>query len=265
MKDLQIFNYQDTAVRTAELNGGPAIVLADIAKVLGYRDANTAGRILRDHHKGYAEVRTPGGTQQMTVVTEKGFNRLVMRSNAKNAEDVQDWITDDVLPTIRKTGSYGQVAALPSRAALAQMVLDAEKEIEAAKMQAELDAPKIRYHERFVAEMDDVQTIDMFATDWGTTGPKVRELLRTKGVAVRRILGRRWSKSKQRMVDVPEWRPRQGTRYSEWFVVRPQHDAPRHHNGQVRTTMYLLRFHAEDLAQKLGLKEPAMFDGGDAA
>ncbi|WCE39164.1 phage antirepressor KilAC domain-containing protein [Brevibacterium sp. BDJS002] len=157
------------------------------------------------------------------------------------------------------------VVALPSRAALAQMVLDAEKEIEAAKMQAELDAPKIRYHERFVAEMDDVQTIDMFATDWGTTGPKVRELLRTKGVAVRRILGRRWSKSKQRMVDVPEWRPRQGTRYSEWFVVRPQHDAPRHHNGQVRTTMYLLRFHAEDLAQKLGLKEPAMFDGGDAA
>lgn len=109
MNDLQIFNYQDTPVRTAEFNGEPAIVLTDIAKVLGYRDANTAGRLLRDHHKGYAEVRTPGGTQKMTVVTEKGFNRLVMRSNAKNAEDVQDWITDEVLPEIRKTGGYGQV------------------------------------------------------------------------------------------------------------------------------------------------------------
>ena len=65
------------------------------------------------------------------------------------------------------------------------------------------------------------------------------------------------------MVDEFEWRPRQGTRYSEWFVVRPHHDAPRHHNGQVRTTMYLLRFHAEDLAQKIGLMEPAMFVGGD--
>ncbi|MCD1287292.1 MULTISPECIES: Rha family transcriptional regulator [unclassified Brevibacterium] len=157
------------------------------------------------------------------------------------------------------------VVALPSRAALAQMVLDAEKEIEAAKMQIELDAPKVRYHEKFVAEMDDVMTIDMFATDWGSTGPKVRELLRTKGIAVRRLLGRRWSKSKQQMIDVHEWRPRQGKLFSDWFVVRPHHDAPRHHNGQVRTTMYLLRFHSEDLAVKLGLTEPAMFDGGDAA
>ena len=64
------------------------------------------------------------------------------------------------------------VVALPSRAALAQMVLDAEREIEAAKMQAELDAPKIRYHEKFIAEMDDVMTMDLFASEWGSTGPR---------------------------------------------------------------------------------------------
>lgn len=157
------------------------------------------------------------------------------------------------------------VVALPSRAALAQMVLDAEKELDAAKMQAELDAPKVRYHEKFVAEMDDVMTIEFFASQWGTTEPKVRKALLEKGVAVRRRIGQRWSKSKGRMEDVFEWRPRQGTRFAEWFVVRPQHNAPRHHNGQVRQTMYLLSFHSEDLAQKVGLNEPVMFNGGDAA
>lgn len=157
------------------------------------------------------------------------------------------------------------VAALPSRAALAQMVLDAERELEAAKMQAELDAPKIRYHERFIAEMDDIITIESFASHWSTTGPKVRAMLIEKKIAVRRCIGKKWDKSKGCMVDEFEWRPRQGTRYQEWFVVRPQHNAPRHHNGQVRQTMYLFSFHSEDLAAKLGLTQPVMFDGGDAA
>lgn len=157
------------------------------------------------------------------------------------------------------------VPALPSRAALAQMVLDAEKELEAAKMQAELDAPKVRYHERFVAETDDIMTIEYFASHWGTTEPQVRKMLIEKKIAVRRCIGKKWSKSKGCMVDEFEWRPRQGTRYIEWFKVLPQHNAPRHHNGQVRQTMYLFSFHSEDLAAKLGLTQPVMFDGGDAA
>lgn len=155
------------------------------------------------------------------------------------------------------------VPALPSRAALAQMVLDAEKELEAAKMQAELDAPKVRYHERFVAETDDIMTIEYFASHWGTTEPQVRKMLIEKKIAVRRCIGKKWSKSKGCMVDEFEWRPRQGTRYVEWFKVLPQHNAPRHHNGQVRQTMYLFSFHSEDLAAKLGLTQPVMFDSGD--
>ena len=165
----------------------------------------------------------------------------------------------------KKAREQSTVGALPSRAALAQMVLDAERELEAAKMQAELDAPKIRYHERFIAEMDDIITIEYFASHWGTTGPKVRQMLKDKKIAVRRCIGKKWDKSKGCMVDEFEWRPRQGTRYQEWFVVRPQHNAPRHHNGQVRQTMYLFSFHSEDLAAKLGLTQPVMFDGGDAA
>lgn len=154
------------------------------------------------------------------------------------------------------------VAVLPSRAALAQMVLDAEKELEAARMQAELDAPKVRYHERFIAETDDIMTIEYFAAHWGSTEPKVRQMLKDQKIAVRRCIGKKWSRTKGAMVDELEWRPRQGTRYVEWFKVLPQHNAPRHHNGQVRQTMYLFAFHSQDLAQKLGLVQPTMFDGG---
>lgn len=104
--DLSIFRFDGADVRIATLDGSPAVVLSDLARILGYRSASDAGRMLRDHHKGYANVRTPGGTQSMVVVTESGMNRLVMRSNASNAETVQDWLADDVMPSIRRTGSY---------------------------------------------------------------------------------------------------------------------------------------------------------------
>jgi|GEM_PF-2634991 len=106
MSALDVFQYEGAELRTASLDGEPAVVLSDLAKLLGYRSASDAGRILRDHHRGYAEVRTPGGAQTMVVVTEQGMNRLLMRSNASNAEQVQDWLSDDVMPSIRRTGSY---------------------------------------------------------------------------------------------------------------------------------------------------------------
>lgn len=205
------------------------------------------------------ETRKSGGRPvRIARLTEEQSTSLL--TLMRNTPQVVDFKINLVKAFAEATKS--SVLALPSRAALAQMVLDAEKELDAAKMQAELDAPKVRYHERFIAEMDDTITIEYFASQWGSTDPKVRASLLEKKIAVRRRIGQRWSHAKQRMEDVFEWRPRQGTRYSEWFVLRPQHNAPRHHNGQVRNTMYLLTFHSEDLAQKLGLTQPTMFTEG---
>lgn len=155
--------------------------------------------------------------------------------------------------------------ALPGRRELAQMVLEAEdradrEAIARARVEYELEQqqPLVDYHQRFVAEHQDIVTIDNFASQFGTTGPKVRELMKDKGVAVRRVVAQRWSKSQDRMVDDYEWRPRQGVLSSEWFVLRPQHNAPRLHNGQVRQTLYVLQFHVQHLAAKLGLASPAL-------
>lgn len=155
--------------------------------------------------------------------------------------------------------------ALPGRRELAQMVLEAEdradrEAIARARVEYQLEQqePVMKYHERFVAESQDIVTVDNFASQFGTTGPKVRELMKDRGVAVRRVVAQRWSKSKDRMVDDYEWRPRQGVLSSEWFVLRPQHNAPRLHNGQVRQTLYVLQFHVQHLATKLGLTAPAL-------
>lgn len=141
------FEFGGDQIRSATLDGKPALVLSDIAKVLGYRDAATAGRTLRDHHKGYTEVRTPGGIQQMVVVTEQGFNRLVIRSNASNAEQVQDFITDEVMPALSRTGSYSPVIALPDLSTpegvlmLAQTLTKTAEQLVAAKNEVAVLAP----------------------------------------------------------------------------------------------------------------------------
>lgn len=146
---------------------------------------------------------------------------------------------------------------LVSRADLARMVLESEEEKSVLAAAIESQKPIVSYHERFVAESDDMITVDNFAAQFGSSGPAVRALMKEKSVAIRRTVGRRWSQTKGQMVEEFEWRPRQNVRSSEWFELRPQHNAPRLHNGQVRQTMYVRQFYALDLAQKLGLTEEA--------
>ena len=137
-----------------------------------------------------------------------------------------------------------------------------ELEVRANTAEATLEAatPALEYHEKFVAENDDLTTIDDFARVYGTTGPKVRALLIDKNVAFRHKVGARWSDSKGRMVEEYEWRARAGRASYDWFELRPQHDAPRLHNGQVRQTLYVKTFRMEDLAKRLGIQDVAMFD-----
>lgn len=109
MSELIPFDYADRQIRTLTIDGEPWFVAADVCAVLGYQNASDAVRKhVREAHRGVSRIATPSGEQQMTVINEPGLYRLIMRSNASNAEAFQDWVTDDVLPAIRKTGSYGQ-------------------------------------------------------------------------------------------------------------------------------------------------------------
>lgn len=150
MNELQIFK-NDTfgEVRVTEVNGEPMFCLADVAKALGY--SNPAKAVI-DHCKGVTVLKTPtsGGVQSIKFGKEGEVYRLTMKSKLPNAEKFQDWICDEVLPSIRKTGGYS-VQNL-SRKDLALMVIKAEEEKERLmlenKEQAEKiqeDAPKVNF------------------------------------------------------------------------------------------------------------------------
>lgn len=104
LDDIAVFDGEE--IRMVHINGETWWVLADLARVLGYRDATAASHLLREKHKGTHFFGTPGGTHAVVTVSEPGLYRLMMRSNKPEAERFQDWITEDVLPSIRKYGFY---------------------------------------------------------------------------------------------------------------------------------------------------------------
>ena len=103
---LQIFEYQGNRVRTAGTTENPLFVASDVCRVLGIADAASACRALSDKQKGQHTVPTPGGPQKMLCVTESGLYKLIFVSRRPEAERFQDWVTDTVLPQLRKTGSF---------------------------------------------------------------------------------------------------------------------------------------------------------------
>lgn len=106
MNELQIFNSEEFGdIRTAEIDGKPYFVGTDVAKALGYSNPRKA---IIDHCKGVTKRDTPtsSGIQSMSYINEGDLYRLIMKSKLPSAEKFESWVMDEVLPTIRKTGSY---------------------------------------------------------------------------------------------------------------------------------------------------------------
>lgn len=121
------FNYGDAEVRVVQIDGEPWWVASDIARVLGYRDAYNLTRGLDDDERGTHTLRTPSGDQEMTIVCESGLYSAILRSRVERAADFRRWVTREVLPQIRWTGSYSPAPALPvdRTELLARAVLEA--------------------------------------------------------------------------------------------------------------------------------------------
>ena len=106
MNELQIFNSGEFGeIRTVEINGKPYFVGTDVAKALGYNNPRDA---VSRHCKGVVKHDTPtsSGIQSMSYINEGDLYRLIMKSKLPSAEKFESWVMDEVLPTIRKTGSY---------------------------------------------------------------------------------------------------------------------------------------------------------------
>lgn len=108
------FHGQAVRVITDE-HGDPWFVAADIARILGYGDATHLTRRLDDDEKGLRSVETLGGTQRVTVITEAGLYSAILGSQVPGAREFKRWVTHELLPEIRRTGSYALAAETPER------------------------------------------------------------------------------------------------------------------------------------------------------
>lgn len=114
----------------------PWFVASDVAAVLGYSATSAMTRRLDEDDKGVRVLHTLGGDQTMTVITEPGLYVAVIGSQAPSATEFKRWITHEVLPTIRRTGAYGEPFA-PDLSSPAGVVAMAEQFLATARALAE--------------------------------------------------------------------------------------------------------------------------------
>jgi prophage antirepressor-like protein len=102
-----VFRFGDSAIRVILKNGSPWFVSGDICEALGYANPRKAvADHLDDDERGVTISDTLGGKQKLTIINESGLYALVLRSRKPEARKFAKWVTGEVLPSIRKTGSY---------------------------------------------------------------------------------------------------------------------------------------------------------------
>jgi prophage antirepressor-like protein len=114
-QQLTPFDFEGRQVRiVTDAQGEPWFVAADVLSTISL-DRKALER-LDDDEKGVNSIHTPGGVQEMTTVNEPGLYALVLGSRKAEAKRFKRWVTHEVLPAIRKTGSYAvpAIAALPA-------------------------------------------------------------------------------------------------------------------------------------------------------
>ena len=110
MNEITVFNNDEFgSIRTLAIDGEPWFVGKDVADILRYSNPRDAiSKHVDNEDKGVAKCDTPSGVQQMTVINESGVYSLVFGSKLPNAKKFKHWVTGEVLPSIRKTGSYSK-------------------------------------------------------------------------------------------------------------------------------------------------------------
>lgn len=151
MNEIQTFNNPEfgtvRAVRGDD--GEPLFVARDVTDALGLD--RTATRRLDEDEKGVRSTHTPGGNQQVLLVTEPGFYKLVLQSRKPEAKAFQRWVTHEVLPALRRDGGYMVARDETPEQTMARAVLLAQATIDRQKSRiAELE-PKALFADAVAA------------------------------------------------------------------------------------------------------------------
>jgi len=114
MSKLSVFNFNQVPVRVVMKGGEPWFVAKDLCQILEIGNVSQVLTRLDEDEKGITTADTPGGKQNTSIVSESGMYVLVLGSRKPEAKAFRKWITSNVLPEIRRTGSYNAEKSLPS-------------------------------------------------------------------------------------------------------------------------------------------------------
>lgn len=107
MNDLQIFkNSEFGEIRTKMVGSEPYFMLSDVCRVLEIKNSRDSKNRLNEKGVATTDILTNGGTQKADFINESNLYKLVFQSRKPQAEKFSDWVTSEVLPTIRKHGAY---------------------------------------------------------------------------------------------------------------------------------------------------------------
>lgn len=246
------FLFDDFEVRVVSIDGDAWFVARDVATVLGYSDVTNA---IKQHCRGVAKhhpiVDRLGRKQEVRVIGESDVLRMIVSSRLPAAEHFERWVFEEVLPEIRRTGSYNSTPALPQgQELLALAVVEAQALLAQKDEQIATLAPKAEYVDTFVADSD-LRLLRNVAKSVGVSESVLRnDLIDRKWIYAEKTT--RWSEREQAVVPV--------TRYSayshkaQYFSPVPNHEAPRF-KGELMHTLKVTPQGALAIARMYGVKE----------
>lgn len=143
MNQLQTFNFSNQSVRVVLKNGEPWWCAKDVCDIIGLNNGRQAVVKLDEDERDAVILNDAIGREQsFTVINESGLYNLILRSNKPEAKTFRKWVTSEVLPQIRKTGSYSLQIPKTLPEALRAYAAELEQK-EALQKQLEQQAPKV--------------------------------------------------------------------------------------------------------------------------
>lgn len=170
------------SVRTASIDGEPWFVAADVCKALDIKNNRMAIARLDDDEKDVSLIDTVGGHQKMVIVNEPGLYTLVLGSRKPEAKRFKKWIAHEVIPTIRKTGSYSMLQTPAER--MAYGLLAAQEIIKEKDARIAMLEPKGEFYDMVTASEDEL-SMEQAAKLLNIPGfgrNRLFDMLRCKGV-----------------------------------------------------------------------------------
>ena len=156
--DLQTFCFEQKTVRTQQINGESFFCLKDICNILDIKNYNDCKNRLNEKGVVITDTLTKGGKQQVIFINESNLYKIAFQSRKPEAEKFTDWVTSEVLPTIRKTGKY---EALSPEQVVANALIVAnnllqqkEKLLQEATYTIESQKPKVAAHDLLINTTD---------------------------------------------------------------------------------------------------------------